>query len=334
SGNHDSLGFPEMYFFAPKYLVCGDSAGVEIIIGDRSIIETINKIKLRRNKNAAPSQTKVNPRITKQAYLEKIEKLKKHINRGDVYEVNFCQEFFSENATIDPISLFQELNHISPTPFAGYFKLHDHYILSATPERFLTKKGNKLISQPIKGTARRSADPLEDESIKKQLRSSKKEQAENIMIVDLVRNDLTRSAQKGTVKVEELLGLYSFKQVHQLISTVSCILDGKVHFIDAIKNSFPMGSMTGAPKYRAMELIEDLEETKRGIYSGTMGYITPGGDFDLNVVIRSILYNSSTKYLSFQVGGAITNASDPENEYNECLVKASAILQVLEGPSE
>ncbi|RZK64194.1 MAG: aminodeoxychorismate synthase component I, partial [Pedobacter sp.] len=191
------------------------------------------------------------------------------------------------------------------------------------------KRGPKLISQPIKGTARRSDNPSEDENIKIQLRNDVKEQSENVMIVDLVRHDLTRSAVKGSVTVEEMFGIYSFSQVHQMISTISCQLDPDVHFIDAIRNAFPMGSMTGAPKVKAMQLIEQYEETKRGVYSGSFGCISPNGDFDFNVVIRSILYNAANKYLSFQVGGAITYQCDSEKEYEECLLKASAILKVL-----
>jgi para-aminobenzoate synthetase component I len=226
------------------------------------------------------------------------------------------------------------LNAISPTPFSGFFKLKDRYILSATPERFLCKRGNKLISQPIKGTAKRSADLAEDLRIKAALKVNIKEQSENVMIVDLVRNDLTKSAVKGSVKVDELFGIYSFPQVHQMISTISCELDPTVDLIEAIRNTFPMGSMTGAPKIKAMELIDQYERSKRGVYSGSFGCISPTGDFDFNVIIRSILYNAEEQYLSFQVGGAITYAANAEEEYEECLLKASAIMQVLKAESK
>ena len=251
------------------------------------------------------------------------------LNEADIYEMNFCQEFFAENAVIDPLSVYQQLAKLSPTPFSGYFKLKDKYILSATPERFLTKRGTILTSQPIKGTARRSTEETEDAAIKQALSTNKKEQAENVMIVDLVRNDMTKSAVKGSVKVDELFGIYSFPQVHQMISSISCQLSPQVHFVEAIKNAFPMGSMTGAPKLRAMQLIDQYEKSKRGIYSGSMGYITPDRDFDFNVIIRSIIYNSTNRYLSFQVGSAITYQADAENEYDECLLKASAIMSVL-----
>ena len=201
--------------------------------------------------------------------------------------------------------------------------------MCASPERYLLKKGTKIISQPIKGTSRRSADALEDEQIKIDLLNSEKERSENIMIVDLVRNDLSRTAAKGSVNVEELCGAYSFKQVHHLISTITSEVKEGFSALDVLKTTFPMGSMTGAPKISAMQIIEKLEETKRGLYSGSVGYFTPDGDFDFNVVIRSILYNQAENYVSFSVGSAITAGSDPESEYAECLLKAKAMLQVL-----
>ena len=329
SGNIDFLSFPDLYFFVPKHLIAYRNGKAEVLIGNKSILNEIEKFESQPT--AGNKSLKIIQRISKADYKNKVKALKEHIIRGDIYEVNFCQEFFAEQADIDPVFTFELLNSISPTPFAGYFKMYDRYILSATPERFLCKRGRKLISQPIKGTAKRSANVEEDEIIKSTLRNSIKEQSENVMIVDLVRHDLTKSALKGSVKVEELFGIYTFPQVHQMISTISCELNPAVHFIDAIKNAFPMGSMTGAPKVKAMELIEEYEETKRGVFSGSFGCISPDGDFDFNVVIRSILYNKQSKYLSFQVGGAITYESDPDLEYEECLLKASAILKVLGG---
>ncbi|SDG62005.1 para-aminobenzoate synthetase component 1 [Pedobacter terrae] len=329
SNNPDGLNFPDLYFFVPKYLIAFKDGKAEIILGDQSILGEIESFSFDDRQQSKAVQ--IFQRLSKDQYITKVEALRNHIHRGDIYEINFCQEFFAENAEIDPIHTFEALNHISPMPFAGYFKVHDQYILSATPERFLCKRGSKLTSQPIKGTAKRSSDPKEDNAIKLQLRNNIKEQAENVMIVDLVRHDLTKSAVKGSVKVDELFGIYSFPQVHQMISTVSCELNPEIHFIDAIKNTFPMGSMTGAPKVKAMKLIEEYEVTKRGIYSGSFGCISPDGDFDFNVVIRSILYNAESKYLSFQVGGAITYQSNAISEYEECLLKASAILKVLGG---
>ncbi|MFW0716815.1 anthranilate synthase component I family protein [Pedobacter sp. N23S346] len=329
SNHPDQLAFSDLYFFVPKYLIGVKNGEIKVLIGSDSIIDEIKQFNI--SDSTKPNRLKIAKRITKDQYINKVNALKNHILRGDIYEVNFCQEFFAEHAIINPIQTFEALNSLSPTPFAGYFKIRNHYILSATPERFLCKRDNKLISQPIKGTARRSNNPREDERIAIQLKNDSKEQSENVMIVDLVRHDLTKSAVKGSVKVDELFGIYSFPQVHQMISTISCELDPNIHLIDAIKNAFPMGSMTGAPKVKAMELIEAYEVTKRGIYSGSFGCISPTGDFDFNVVIRSILYNASQKYLSFQVGGAITYQCNAEKEYEECLLKASAMLKVLEG---
>ena len=273
----------------------------------------------------------IQARISKKEYLSTVSKIKEHINRGDIYVTNFCQEFFAENAEIDPLAVFLKLNEVSPNPFSAFFKWKDNYILCASPERFLAKRGAKLISQPIKGTAKRGENTAEDEHIKQQLRNHAKELQENVMIVDLVRNDLTRSAKKGTVKTEELFGVYSFKQVHQMISTIVCELKDGISPVQAIKNTFPMGSMTGAPKISAMQLMEQYEQSRRGVYSGAIGYFSPDNDFDFNVVIRTLLYNQKSKYLSFHAGSAITYHADAENEYEECLLKVRAILEVLGG---
>ncbi len=271
----------------------------------------------------------IRSRFTENEYKNTVNELKGHIRRGDIYEINFCQEFYAENADIDPLSTFIRLNKISPTPFSSFMKMGHRYIISATPERFLSRRGQKLISQPIKGTYARDSDKQKDEDQKKNLKADEKERAENVMIVDLVRNDLTKSAKPGTVKVEELFGVYSFKQVHQLISTVVCERAEGLSNAQIIENTFPMGSMTGAPKISAMMLAERYERSKRGVYSGAVGYFGPNGDFDLNVVIRTLLYNAENKYLSFHTGGAITIDSDPEKEYNECVLKAEAIIEVL-----
>jgi para-aminobenzoate synthetase component 1 len=244
--------------------------------------------------------------------------------------MNFCQEFYAENAVINPLHIFNILNNKNKAPFSAYYKLNDKFVLSSSPERFLKKEGQKLISQPIKGTSKRSNNPLIDEQLRVALFNDEKNRAENVMIVDLVRNDLAKTCQFGTIKVEELFKIYTFEQVHQMISTVVGTLPEQRHFVDAIKNAFPMGSMTGAPKVMSMKLIERYEVTKRGLYSGTIGYITPQGDFDFNVVIRSILYNALRQYISVQVGGAIVYDSDAKSEYEECLIKANAMFQSLQ----
>jgi para-aminobenzoate synthetase component 1 len=343
SKNHDGLDFPDLYFFQPQklFLLKGDQLEVRYLrMLDDEIEEDfteisnlpINKVEIRQPETEH-SESKIQARISKEEYLQKVEKMLAYIQRGDIYEANFCQEFFAENREIEPFKVFQDLNELSGPPFATFLKLEEHYLLSASPERYLKKSGSKLISQPIKGTARRSQNPEEDIEIAEELSNDPKEQSENVMIVDLVRNDLSKIAKKASVNVDELCKVYSFKQVHQMISTVSAELDDGIPPVEALRATFPMGSMTGAPKISAMKIIEELEETKRGLYSGAVGYFTPNGDFDFNVVIRSILYNSAKKYVSFSVGGAITAGSKPEKEYEECLLKAAAMRQALKNSS-
>jgi para-aminobenzoate synthetase component 1 len=328
SNNPDHLHFPDAYFFKPQHLITISGKKAEISSKNpRDIWEEIDRIHLRET--TLSFKGSVAQRFSQSEYITTVKKLQEHIQQGDIYEVTLCQEFYAEQAELDPLAAFIALNQISPTPFASFFKQQNQYILSATPERYIAKRGNTLLSQPIKGTARRSSDKKEDETIKQALAQSKKERSENVMIVDLVRNDLTRCALPGTVKVDELFGVYSFTQVHQLISTISCQVAPEQSFSNILKVTFPMGSMTGAPKIRAMQLIEQYERSKRGVYSGSVGYIQPNGDFDFNVIIRSMLYNANTNYLSFQVGGAITAKSIPKEEYEECLLKAKAISQVL-----
>lgn len=341
SENIDELEFPDVYFFQPQKIIFIHKDQIEFhylrMIDDEieSDLELIQNQMITQENRV--HSLKIVPRIEKKDYYKKVTAILEHIHRGDIYEANFCQEFYAENATINPVQTYQDLNAISEPPFASFLKLDDQYLLSASPERYIKKEGKKIISQPIKGTAKRSDDVAEDLSIAQNLSKDPKERSENIMIVDLVRNDLSRTAKKGTVKVEELCEIYSFKQVHQMISTVVSEIQEDIHPVDVIRDTFPMGSMTGAPKISAMKIIEELEETKRGLYSGTVGYFSPNGDFDFNVVIRSILYNESKKYVSFSVGSAITSKSTPEKEYEECMLKAKAMKWVLtknEIPSE
>ncbi|WP_129713711.1 anthranilate synthase component I family protein [Pedobacter sp. SYP-B3415] len=326
SSNPDYIEFPGLYFFSPVHVVGWRNGKAEVLVGNEDILNDINACTLPA---ANKAQISISSRLSRQQYLDRVQQIRSRITLGEVYELNFCQEFFAEYTTINTASVFAALNAYSPTPFAAYFKLQDLYALCASPERFLCKRGDRLISQPIKGTAARLADEAADKAAAEKLRLDAKEQAENVMIVDLVRNDLTRSALRGSVKVDELFGIYSFRQVHQMISTVSCKLDPSVSAVEAIQHTFPMGSMTGAPKIRAMQLIEDLETSRRGLYSGAIGYFNPDDDFDFNVVIRSILYNAKRKYLSFQVGSAITFAANPATEYEECLLKAAAMAAIL-----
>ncbi|UFH35212.1 anthranilate synthase component I family protein [Flavobacterium acetivorans] len=334
SNNFDELGFPDLFFFQPKkiFLLKGNQLEISYLsMCDDELEQDFEEIRSSQKQQEETAESLlIQQRISKESYLQKVSKMLAHIHQGDIYEANFCMEFYAENALFNPLDKFQKLNEISRAPFAVFFKNNKHFLLSATPERYLKKEGEKLISQPIKGTSKRFSDPIKDEDAKNQLTLDPKERAENIMITDLVRNDLSRIAQKGSVAVDELCGIYSFIQVHQMISTITAKLDPQYNVIDAIKATFPMGSMTGAPKISAMKIIEELEETKRGLYSGTVGYFTPNGDFDFNVVIRSILYNQEKQYVSFSVGSAITSQSIAEKEYEECLLKAKAMREVLQ----
>lgn len=337
SGNCDGLEFPELYFFQPKKIISTNGNTVyfnylnmvddEIEADYHSILDCF-----RTQEVMVPVEpvTRIKMRIFKDEYFRQVRRMLAHIHRGDIYEANFCQEFYAEETEIDALKTYNRLNVISNAPFATFLKLGDKYLLSASPERYLRKEGVKIISQPIKGTAKRSKSFIEDEQLKSSLLLDEKERAENIMIVDLVRNDLSKSALKGSVAVEELCKVYSFQQVHQMISTITAEVSKDKNPVEIIKETFPMGSMTGAPKVSAMKIIEELESFKRGLYSGAVGYFSPEGDFDFNVVIRSILYNASKKYVSYSVGGAITAKAIPEKEYEECLLKAKAMREVLE----
>ena len=332
SNNFDGLDFPDLFFFQPKklFLLKGNQLEMQYLhLCDDEMEPDLSEINQCSVFSDQCSVVKVEQRISKEDYLEKVTKILEHIHRGDIYEANFCMEFFAENTTINPVEKYQKLNAISKPPFAVYFKNHTNYLVCASPERYLRKEGTKVISQPIKGTAKRFIEADLDEKAKTNLSNNPKERSENIMIVDLVRNDLSHTATKGSVEVEELCGIYSFEQVHQMISTIVSEVENTTSPIEILRTTFPMGSMTGAPKISAMKIIEELEETKRGLYSGAVGYFTPNGDFDFNVVIRSILYNSANEYLSFSVGSAITSLSIPEQEYEECLLKAKAMFEVL-----
>lgn len=332
SANYDGLSFPDLFFFQPKkiFLLKDDHLEVQYLrMCDDEFEEDFQEIQQGNYNPKLKDILKIQQRISKEDYIFKVEKMLEHIHKGDIYEANFCMEFYADDAQIDPLEKFLKLNEISKSPFAVYFKNQHQYLLSASPERYLKKQGETIISQPIKGTSKRFSDVILDEKSKQDLLNNPKERSENVMIVDLVRNDLSRTAQKSSVEVDELCGLYSFLQVHHTISTVVSKLDPHYGPVDVIKTTFPMGSMTGAPKISAMKIIDDLEETKRGLYSGAVGYFTPEGDFDFNVVIRSILYNEKNKYVSFSVGSAITALSIPEDEYEECLLKAKAMHTVL-----
>ena len=324
--------FPDLFFFVPQVVIRLDEAALHIgsLHPDH---EKIFHVILSSNENyhannAAP--IKFLDTIDKSDYITQIERIKAHISRGDCYEVNYCIEFFAGTSTINPLQVYEQLVQISPNPFSAYYRINDLFLLCASPERYLAKRGDQLFSQPIKGTVKRDQhNTAADDLLKNSLLNSTKERSENVMVVDLVRNDLSRVCKAASVKVDELFGVYTFPHLHHMISTVSGRLREGISFTDIIRASFPMGSMTGAPKKRVLELIDAYEPTARGIFSGALGYISPEGDFDFNVVIRSIVYNQSTQCLSYHVGSGITGYAEAEKEYAECLLKAEAIAGVL-----
>ena len=327
SENHDGFEWPLLQFFRPQTWLSWQQDAVEIHGQTEGVLARI----LAQSPPTVPGPQvpTLRPRLPKADYLRAVAAVREDILNGEVYELNLCQEFYAEGVALDPTDVFWRLMDASPAPFAGFVRWHDHYLLCASPERFLAHRPPLLISQPIKGTIGRGATPAADAQQRHALLHDEKERAENLMIVDLVRNDLARVAQTGTVRVPELFGLYPFRHLWQMISTVQADLRPDAHLEDVLRATFPMGSMTGAPKIRAMQLIEQYETSRRGLYSGSIGYLGPGGEFEFNVVIRSLQYRRDTGYLSFQVGSAITFDSDPEREYDECLLKAKALLEVL-----
>ncbi|PWT95072.1 MAG: aminodeoxychorismate synthase component I [Bacteroidetes bacterium] len=333
SHHSDFIQFPDLFFFVPEIVLILKENQISIGVFDHShetIFETISSCdyNLPDKKFHTPI---IKNRISREKYLETINALQYHIRRGDCYEINFCQEFYADEIEIDPLRLYLGLSAVSPSPFSAYYKIDDKWLLCLSPERFLKKTGPQIISQPMKGTWKRNTkDEVLDEINRKNLQESKKDRSENVMVVDLVRNDFSRICKEGSVHVEEMFSIQTFPLVHQMVSTVKGILSDDITMDQLIRACFPMGSMTGAPKKRVMELIEEFEESRRGLFSGAVGYVAPNGDCDFNVVIRSVLYNSSNKYLSFPAGSGITHFSDPEKEYEECLLKAKAIKKVLE----
>ena len=330
SSNFDGFDWPVLHFFHPETWLRWQADCVIIESNTNDVLAAILATEpLADATNSAPVLPALQARMPRPDYLQAVEQVREEILKGEVYELTLCQEFYAENVVIDPIATFWKLNAASPAPFAGFVRYHSHYLLCASPERFISHYEGIITSQPIKGTRRRGLTPTDDEAQRLALLHDEKERAENLMIVDLVRNDLARVAKTGSVRVPELFGTYGFRNVWQMISTVEADLRPGVDLADCLRAAFPMGSMTGAPKIRAMQLIEHYERSRRGLYSGSIGYGWPNGDFEFNVVIRSLQYRADTGYLSFQVGSAITYDSDAEREYDECLLKAKAILEVL-----
>jgi len=329
SRNPDFHKLAESIFYVPKHIlfkknkelvyfgtVAGFNEFKSITIKEYKSINTIDSLKLICN-------TDFN------TYQKNIASIHNHLQQGNIYEMNYCINFTATNTDLNCIETFKKLKKNTKAPFSTIFKFNTTLILSASPERFFNKLGKTILSQPIKGTAPRDSNKEKDLKIQKALLNNQKEISENIMIVDLVRNDLSKIANKNSVSVPELCKLYSFETVHQLISTVKADIPNDLTFSEIVKHTFPMGSMTGAPKLSAIKIIEDIETFKRNIYSGTIGFIDPDNNMDFSVVIRSIIHNLATKTTSISVGGAITIKSTAKGEYDECLLKLKKIEESI-----
>jgi para-aminobenzoate synthetase component I len=328
----DFIGFPDLFFYVPEIIVLLDKQEMRIGMygtGHQVIYDEIMQA-IPTPGNPLYREPDIQKRIHRHEYLQIIQRIKNHIQRGDCYEINYCQEFFAENVLLDPVSLYRSLNKVSPSPFSAFYSVDEKFLLCASPERYLKRKGDNILSQPIKGTAARDLKhPARDEKLREELAASEKDRAENVMVVDLVRNDLSRICETDSVRVKELFGIYSFAQVHQMISTITGKTLPGLDWTDMIARTFPMGSMTGAPKKRVLDLTELYEKSARGLFSGALGYVEPNRDFDFNVVIRSLLYNGPKRYLAYFAGSGITINSDPEKEYEECLLKVAAFEHII-----
>lgn len=322
------IEYGKCFFFEPRYIIYSKSgrlyfnrnAAESLEIYDNILAETIENYQIPK----IEFQSRTSPNL----YRKNILQIQNEIRLGRFYELNYCVEFFQENISIDPLQTFLQINNVSKSPMSALVKYEDKWALCFSPERLACLRGDKLISQPIKGTARRDLqDNDHDDQIKNELANSQKERAENTMIVDLVRHDMTPFAQTGSIHVEELCKIYTFPFVHQMISTISAQLKDVNDAKLALSKLLPAGSMTGAPKKEVIGFIEEIENFSRGLYAGNIGYFAPNGDFDFNVVIRTLYFDENTKRISLAVGGAITLLSDAENEYNECLLKAEGILK-------
>tara|TARA_B100001093_G_C26846731_1_gene1023166 strand:- start:563 stop:1846 length:1284 start_codon:yes stop_codon:yes gene_type:complete len=331
SKNPDHLEMPNTYFFEPRYTFHVSDGRCTI---NRSTLESIqlmdqiNAIDLTEPIERS-NDLEWKSRMSKEAYIQHLKSIKNDILEGTVYELNFCRELYANTHNFNSLAAFLKINENAKAPFSAYLKMLNHHVLSFSPERFMKHENRKIISQPIKGTLKKGSNIKENKKRKLDLFNDEKERAENVMIVDLVRNDFAKSAMPGTVKVDELFGIYEFENIIQMISTVSAHLKQDIHPLQALRNAYPMGSMTGAPKVMAMHLIDHYEQVKRGVYSGALGYINTDLSYDFNVLIRTLIFNEKKGYLSLQVGGAITYDAIPENEWEETLVKANSILKYL-----
>jgi para-aminobenzoate synthetase component 1 len=316
-----TLGFPEKNYLLAKVLAEHNF---------KKINKLLSKIELKFNykkiNKPKPSVVQLDSNFTKGEYLTAIKKAKDYIKAGDIYQVNVSQTFKAKSA-LSGFDIYRRLRKISPSNFSAYFDAGDFQILSSSPECFLRLKGDIVTTRPMKGTRSRSRNRLSDQRLKAELLRSSKDKAELVMIVDLERNDLGRVCNYDSIKVSTLRQLEKYNTVFQTTATVEGRLHKNKDRVDLLRSCFPGGSITGCPKIRSMEIIEELEPTKRSIYTGSLGYLSFSGSMDFNILIRTILKKQDALY--FGAGGGIVADSNPESEYSETLVKAKAMIQAI-----
>lgn len=329
SANPDFTGFPTWHFFVPRHFFLAEMESLTVYSAEESAEMLWSRV---LQTDCPPPAEDIPLQYSKpdqKIYLDTVGKIMHHLKYGDIYEMNYCNEVKIDSCEVNPLQTFLRLTGISPNPFSAMYSQREFHLLCASPERLVCGNHDRVYAQPMKGTAPRGNTPEDDLKNIEMLTNNKKERSENVMITDLVRNDLSRIAVRGTVRVDELFGVHTFERSHQMITTVSAVPRPGTNFMDIIKAIFPPGSMTGAPRISAMKLIDKFETFRRGLFSGSVGYLMPDGSFDFNVVIRSIQVNTKTHRASIAAGGAITASSIPEREYDEMVMKWTPQLKAL-----
>ncbi len=341
----DDINSPDLYFGLYDWVIIIDHLMNKTLIAtpdinvrdEKQIVDHVcNLIKDAQNNGIDKlcyeqktfPKVKVESNFKKKDYIDTIEKIREYIKNGDIYQANMTQRFHGK-VSMSSFELYRDLRKISPAPFGAFLNFEDVHILSNSPERFIKVSDNFIQTRPIKGTRPRGKNEEEDLLLKNELLNSKKDKAELLMIVDLERNDIGRVSKTGTVKVPELFKLEEYANVHHLVSTVVGEIKKDKDIVDVISSTFPGGSITGAPKIRAMEIIDELEPTARNVYTGSVGYIGFDSNADFNIAIRTIIKKNDDVF--FQVGGGITWDSNPEDEYEETLHKAKSIMNAIRG---
>lgn len=327
----DLLGWPTLRFFVPRFVVHWGQEDVQVHCRKEDHLEAEHLVAVLTGSDDRTHETRI-PRLNligRSEYLERAGELLAHIQRGDIYEVNYCIARTGVARGLDPYAAFAALDTKLKAPYATFYRSGERYALCQSPERFLKVEDGMITGEPMKGTRPRHTDSSLDQALALELANDAKERSENIMAVDVMRHDMSRVAAPRSVRVPELCGVKSLSALHQMTSTVSARLREGLRTVDAVRSCFPMASMTGAPKRRAMQLINAMEGAPRGLYSGTLGFFTPDGDADFNVVIRTLLFDARSGAVSLATGSALTAACDLEREWEECEIKARSVLDAL-----